>query len=249
MSIPADRHSVAASSLALRDAIVAGGVALAMLVLALLTAPIRLVRGRSQAHARPASITHVEVQVHLEDARCAVEMHRVLRHTLERAARTWAPLPLPIDRIVVGVGFPARGRVDAYQDFPRLAGDAEADSRAIGRPLVVVTLGVRDGERELEPAEICGALAAQIQAVIADRHPCRSIVAVAQSAHTPSAPSPVLPTAALPVKPLDRPTERRNGGLKIVRPLQAAATDQDEGTVVAFESDPLVRPSNGHASD
>jgi len=244
MGTRADRHSIAASSRAFVDAIVASGVALAMLVLALLTAPIRLVRGRSQAHARPASIKHVEVQVHLEDARCAVQIHQMLRRTLERAARTWAPLPLPIDRIVVGVGFPARGRVDTYTDFPRLAG------HALDQPFAVVTLGVRDGERDLEPAELCGALAAQIQAVIADRYPCRSIVAVAQPAHTLSSPSElsVHPAAAPTAKPADRPTERRNG-LKVVRPVHAAATEQDEGAAVEFEPDPLFRPSNGHASD
>ena len=244
MGTRADRRSIAASSRAFLDAIVASGVALAMLVLALLTAPIRLVRRRSQAHARPASIKHVEVQVHLEDARCADQIHQMLRRTLKRAARTWAPLPLPIDRIVVAVGFPANGRVDAYTDFPRLAGHP-AD-----QPFAVVMLGIRDGERELEPAELCGALAAQIQAVVADRYPCRSIVPVAQPAHTLSSPSEssVHRAAAPPAKPADRPTERRNG-LKVVRPVQAAATDQDEGKVVAFEPDPEFRPSNGHASD
>jgi len=240
MGTRADRHSIAASSRAFVDAIVASGVALAMLVLALLTAPIRLVRRRSQAHARPASIKHVEVQVHLEDARCAVQIHQLLRRTLERAAHTWAPLPLPIDRIVVGVGFPANGRVDAYADFPRLAGHP-AD-----QPFVVVVLGVRDGERELEPAELCGALAAQIQAVVADRYPCRSIVAVAQPVHTLSFPTePAVHPAAAPT---GRPTERRNG-LKVVRPLHASATEQDEGAAVQFEPDPLVHPANGHASD
>ena len=247
MGTRADRHSIAASSRALVDAIVASGVALALLVLALLTAPIRLIRGRSQAHARPAPIKHIQVEVHLEDEHCAVELHRILRHTLERAARTWAPLPLPIDRVVVGVGFPAGGRVDAYTDFPRLAEDAT------DRPFVVVTLGVRDGERELEPAELCGALAAQIQAVIADRHPCRSIVAVAQSTHTLSAtsPSPASPAAPLTRKPADRPTERRNGNLKIVPTLHTSATDQDDGAAVEFDTDPLVGSSNsnGHASD
>src|ERR1700686_3755374 len=91
MGTRADRHFIAASSRPLVDAIVASGAALALLVLALLTAPIRLVRGRSQAHARPAPIKHIQVEVHLEDEHCAVELHRILRHTLERAARTWAP--------------------------------------------------------------------------------------------------------------------------------------------------------------
>jgi hypothetical protein len=244
MGTRADRHSIAASSRALVDAIVASGVALALLVLALLTAPVRLIRGRSQAHARPAPIKHIQVEVHLEDEHCAVELHRILRHTLERAARTWAPLPLPIDRVVVGVGFPAGGRVDAYTDFPRLAGDAT------DRSFAVVMLGVRDGERELEPAELCGALAAQIQAVIADRHQCRSIVAVAQPAHAPSSPreSSLLP-AAPTVKPADRPASRRNGNLKVVPTLHASATDQDEGPAVEFDTDPLVGSRHGHASD
>jgi hypothetical protein len=247
MGTRADRHSITASSRALVDADVASGVALALLVLALLTAPIRLIRGRSQAHTRPAPIKHIQVEVHLEDEHCSVELHRILRHTLERAACTWAPLALPIDRVVVGVGFPAGGRVDAYTDFPRLAEDAT------DRPFVVVMLGVRDGERELERAELCGALAAQIQAVIADRHPCRSIVAAAQPAHALSAtsPSPILPVSALTRKPADRPVERRNGNLKVAPTLHTSATDQDEGLAVEFDTDPPVGSSNsnGHASD
>ena len=66
MGTRADRHSIAASSRALVDAIVASGAALALLVLALLTAPIRLIRGRSQPHARPAPIKHIQVEVHLD---------------------------------------------------------------------------------------------------------------------------------------------------------------------------------------
>jgi hypothetical protein len=64
---------------------------------------------------------------------------------------------------VVGMAFPAAGKVDLYDRFPQIA------SGNVSRPLVVVSLGLREGDRELEPAEIAGALAAQIQSVIDNR--------------------------------------------------------------------------------
>ncbi len=182
-----DRHSVSTSARALKDALAAMLSALGALLLALLSAPVRFVRNRRARQVLPAPATHVDVQVHLEDARCVAELKRVIRQTLRRAARTWAPLPLPVHRVVVGVGYPSAGRVDLYDDFlpshPRAAGVADG---AAGR-LVVVSLGLRDGERELEPAEVAGALAAQIQAVIDDRYRQRRTVATATPAPPPAA--------------------------------------------------------------
>src|SRR5262249_60423448 len=88
---------------------------------------------------------------------------------VERIARPWAPVRLPIDRIVLGAGpaFPPGGRVDLYAGFPGF------DERGL---LVVLTLGVREPGRELEPAEILAALADQVRVVVADRYPCRSLV-------------------------------------------------------------------------
>jgi hypothetical protein len=127
-----------------------------------------LLERRRPKSRRAATVGHVDVQVHLEDRKCVAEIKRVLRQTLRLTARTWAPLTLPIDRVVVGVGFPPGGRADVYDKFPTLNGKATAPGSS--RPLVVVSLGVRDGERDLEPAEVACALAAQIQSVINERY-------------------------------------------------------------------------------
>ncbi len=182
-----DRHSVSTSARALKDALTATLLALGTLLLALLSAPLRFVRDRRARQVHQAPATHVDVQVHLEDARCVAELKRVIRQTLRRAARTWAPLPLPVHRVVVGVGYPVAGRVDLYDDFlPPHSGTAGVAAGAACR-LVVISLGLRDGERELEPAEVAGALAAQIQAVIDDRYRQRRTVATATPAPTPIA--------------------------------------------------------------
>jgi hypothetical protein len=69
----------------------------------LLLAPLQP-RDRSSRRTRQPSVRRrVDIQVHLEDAN-RVELS-VIRQTLRRAARTWAPLPLPVDRIVVGATF------------------------------------------------------------------------------------------------------------------------------------------------
>src|ERR1700733_12400160 len=137
-----DRHSLSTSAHALRDAALSFAFAGGVLVLALLSAPIRLLKRRRPHNLRTASVGHIDVQVHLEDRKCVAELKRVLRQTLRRSTRTWAPLTLPIDRIVVGIGFPHGGRADVYDQFPAQNGKAIAGSSS--RPLVVVSLGVRD---------------------------------------------------------------------------------------------------------
>jgi hypothetical protein len=39
---------------------------------------------------------------------------RLLRAALRQCARTWAPHPLPVDRITVHAGAPAAGRAQVY---------------------------------------------------------------------------------------------------------------------------------------
>ena len=112
----------------------------------------------------------MEVQVHLGDSGCVHELESIIWKTLRRAQQTWAPLPLPLDRVVVGAGFPATGRADIYDDFLELA-DGSTPRDSAQRRRVVVSLGVRDGTRDLDGWEIAGALAAQIQ-VLVDDH-CR----------------------------------------------------------------------------
>ena len=146
------------------------------------------------------TVTQIDVQVHLGDRRCVAELKRVVRQTLRRAARTWAPLPLPIDRVVVGVGFPAGGRVDLYDQFP----GRDTASHAPSRPFAVVSLGLRDGQRELEPVEVAGALAAQIQAVINEQRGLRSMAPRPEAA--PVAAAVARSATARPTSSASRPT-------------------------------------------
>src|SRR5205814_3148382 len=81
-----------------------------------------------------------------------------------------APLPLPLDCVVIGAGFPPGGRADIYEDFLDVSGAKKGRQRA-RRRRVVVSLGVRDGTRDLDGWEIAGALAAQIQILVDDQ--CR----------------------------------------------------------------------------
>lgn len=161
-----DRHSVAASARALSAAMRLSVRAVGTLIVAMLTAPARRLRN---GRPRPASVNHVDVQILLVDRHCISELNRTLAKTLCRAARIWAPLKLPVDRIVVGAGFPAEGRADIYEDFVGLVGEgitAKGDPPATR--LVVISLGVRSGERDLEASEVSGALAVQIQRLVDD---------------------------------------------------------------------------------
>ena len=113
-----DHRSVPSTIVAVRDAFVAVLLALGVLIVAVGTAPVRWLRRRRTARLVAAPAPQVDVQVHLDDAKCVAELKRVIRQTLRRAARTWAPVPLPVDRVVVGVGFPSAGMVDFYDGLP-----------------------------------------------------------------------------------------------------------------------------------
>ena len=156
-----DPRSIRTCTRILLVSTLAVGKALCGLLLALALAPTRL---RPAPSPRPAPIGGIDIQIHLEDERCVSNVRRVLRSTLRRAASTWAPLALPVNRIVVGAGFPADGKADIYDRF--MPGDGEGPANR----LVVVSLGLRNGDRDLGPYELAGALAAQIQRVIDDVH-------------------------------------------------------------------------------
>jgi len=144
--------------------------ALAFLCVALASAPVRRI-WPSVRQRRPTSLAHVDVQVHLGDADCIAELEKIVWRTLARAERTWRPLALPVDRVVVGAGFPSTGRADIYDDFLAIVDDGRpVDGSPRQRRRVVISLGVRDGARDLDGWEIAGALAAQIQALVDERY-------------------------------------------------------------------------------
>ena len=162
-------RSVTASAAALTVAVLSAIQALALLLVALVTAPVRHIA--ASIRRRPTqALAHVDVQVHLGDPACVAELEAIVWKTLDRADKTWAPLPLPLDRVVVGAGFPPTGRADIYDDFLELA-ETDAGGTSAARRRVIVSLGVRDGARDLDGWEIAGALAAQIQLLIDAR--CR----------------------------------------------------------------------------
>ena len=221
-----DHRSLPSTMVALREAIVAVLVSLAVLILALATAPARWLQRRRPARMMPAPVSQVDIQIHLADANCVAELRRVIRQTLRRAARTWAPLPLPVNRVVVGVGFPSAGKIDVYDEFP-----ANATPKAERRALVVVSLGLRDGERELESAEVAGALASQIQAVIDERYRNSSLAQKPEALHANRVPSP---------SPGAKPTPVRADQV-LVRSTRVPTTPVDDTTrlVTSMSADPL----------
>jgi hypothetical protein len=162
-------RSVTASAAALGVSVLDLVKAVVLLLVALAGAPLRHL-GRFGNQWRPAPSAHVDVQVHLGDAACVAELEAIVWKTLARAERTWAPLPLPVHRVVIGAGFPATGRADIYDDFLEMA-HAKEGVTGENRRRVVVSLGVRDGTRDMDGWEIAGVLAAQIQILVDGR--CR----------------------------------------------------------------------------
>jgi len=166
MCTPANRRSVSDSLHALVGSLVAFASALFVLVVAMVTLPVRLVRPRSTKHGKPAPTDHVEVQVHLSNVERVGAIDRSCRAALKRAARTWAPFPLPLDRIEVLSSAPPLGKVDIYERWA----PAHASPSPMAGSLVVVSIGTALEARDLTPDEIAGALAGQIQRLVIDRY-------------------------------------------------------------------------------
>ncbi len=166
MCTRANRGSVPDSLHALFVSLVAFASAALALVLALATAPVRLVRSRPAKHGKPASTDHVEVQVHLSDRKRVEEIERSCRTALKRAARTWAPFPLQLDRVEVLFSAPPLGKADIYERWVTDRPNADAGASS----LVVVSLGTAIDGRDLTPDEIAGALAGQIERLVSERY-------------------------------------------------------------------------------
>jgi hypothetical protein len=200
-----NRASVPDSWRALSSAIAVSAHAALLLLVAVATLPFRLLGrgfGGSRQHTRPAPVSQIGIEVHLDDRRCVAEITSALRGTLERSARTWAPHPLPLDRIVVGAAFPPEGTADIYDDWTEVP--PRAGKRA-SHSLVVVSLGLWQGERDLEPFEIAGSLSAQIHRLVDERYRRRKPPSAGRSsaarATTTAAPGPSPEPAVTPAAP------------------------------------------------
>jgi hypothetical protein len=204
--------------------------AAAALLLALLSSPLRWLWPSRWSH-RPAALAHIEVQIHLGDPDCVAELEAIIWKTLARAERTWAPLALPVDRVVVGAGFPASGRADIYDDYLGIADDVTpGNASTLPERRVVISLGVRDGTRDLDGWEIAGALAAQIQVLVDDR--CRQHKSLAT-------PAPEQRTVAPVTTRLTRPTAAQQP------PPAAEVVSQDSNGTTAQPSE-HAEPWTGH---
>jgi hypothetical protein len=117
MCTRANRASISDSARALVGSFVALFVAIAALTVALATAPLRGLRSRDTRYGQPASTTGVEVQVHLEDGKRVRAIERSARAALKRAARTWAPHRLPLDRVEIYSSAPPLGRADIFDEW------------------------------------------------------------------------------------------------------------------------------------
>jgi hypothetical protein len=192
MCTRANRASVPESAQALIVTLFALVSSLVFLIIALLTVPFRVVGSRPTKHGRAASTRHVEVQVHLNDGHRVRAIERSCRDALNRAARTWAPFVLPLDRVEVLSSAPPLGKVDIYERWVSPPPDASSTAGS----LVVVSLGIAAEARELTPDQIAGALAGQIERLVIDRyqreHPKEPIV---------TTPAPAEPSATIAASP------------------------------------------------
>jgi hypothetical protein len=231
--------SVAASWRALVSALVATVRALGTLLLALGQAPFRRLRRPRPGRPTPASRTPIEV--HLTDPLQGAEIERAVRATLVRCARTWAPRPLPFDRLEVLYGAPARGQASTYTRWAELP---PADGTQRHRPLTVLSLGLTDDDgRALEPAEIAGAVAVQVRSVLARRYVSEHPEPAPEIAGEPSGPAAPSSTAitrgrAAPVGPaVGDPASSGGGTPAQVTPTPAVA-ENAKGRAAGRDAEP-----------
>ena len=102
--------------------------------------------------------------MHLEDSGRVRAVERSARVALHRAARTWAPYRLPLDRVEIYSSAPPLGRADIFNDWVVEAGGVWA------RALVGVSIGTAIDGRNLTADQIAGALAGQIQRLVVERY-------------------------------------------------------------------------------
>jgi hypothetical protein len=232
MCTRANHASVHDSFHALLAALLALGSAILALAVAAATIPWRTLRARPPTRARVDSTTHVEIQVHLSDGERVRAIERSCRTGLKRAARTWAPFALPLDRVEVIPSAPPLGKADIFDQWFNDRSEEGNDASA----LVVVSLGTSQEGRELLPDEIAGALVGQVERLVIDRYRREHSAAVAASTargHDSQLTSmPVLVTDAersADARPPDNVTDIRAllEGIKKSQPLVPAGSSKN----------------------
>jgi hypothetical protein len=132
-----------------------------------LTDPVRFLAQLLRRRQSPGQAETIGIEVHLFDRRRAAEIERRLRAALRQFARTWAPHPLPLDRVTVYAGAPTEGRRQVYEQWLP-ANDPKQQPSA---SLTVISLGLVDSAgRPLDDQQLVGALANNLAALIVDRH-------------------------------------------------------------------------------
>ena len=132
-----------------------------------LTAPVRLLTRLLRRRQRPGQAETIGIEVQLLDRRRSAEIERHLRAALRQCARTWAPHPLPLDRIAVYAGAPTEGRRQVYEQWL----PADDSKQQPSASLTVISLGLFDATgRLLDNQLLVGALATNVAALVADRH-------------------------------------------------------------------------------
>jgi hypothetical protein len=160
------------------------------------TAPVRLPARLLRRRQHPSQAETIGIEVHTADRRRSANIERRLRATLRQCARTWAPHPLPIDRIAVHAGAPPAGRAQVYERWLPMQDPQHRSSAS----LAVISLGLLDGTgRPLDDQQLAGALATQVAALIAERYQRQlADVPATDPVETTSSPRPIrLPAADL----------------------------------------------------
>jgi hypothetical protein len=164
MCTRANRASVSDSAHALVGSFAALSFAIAALIAAIVTAPLRAVHTRTTRYGQPASTRDIEVQVHLADRDRVKTIQRSCRAALKRAARTWAPHRLPVDRVEIYPSAPPLGQADIFAKWLPAEGESWMSA------LVVVSIGTATDGRDLTPDEIAGVLTGQIERLVVEQY-------------------------------------------------------------------------------
>jgi hypothetical protein len=130
-------------------------------------APLQLAAPLRRHPQRSTQAEAIGIEVHMDDRRRSTDIERLLRTTLLQCERTWAPHPLPINRIAVHAGAPPAGRAQFYEQWLPTEDQRQESSPS----LAVISLGLVDATgRPLENQQLVGALVTQVASLVADRY-------------------------------------------------------------------------------